>query len=118
MTGRPGPAAYALCLAACPWRHRLAGHGRTRGGMPLRPEAVTFDVIETLMPLEPLRERFTVAGLRHLLELWFTFTLRDGIARWLPPATTPVRRGRHAGAANRVRVPGGRGPDRWRPDTN
>jgi len=24
------------------------------------------------MPLEPLRERFTVAVLRHLMELWFT----------------------------------------------
>lgn len=49
--------------------------------MPLRPEAVAVDVIETLMPLEPLRERFTAAGLPpHLLELWFTRTLRDGIA--------------------------------------
>jgi len=49
--------------------------------MPLRPEAVAFDVIETLMPLESLRERFTAAGLPpHLLELWFTRTLRDGIA--------------------------------------
>ena len=49
--------------------------------MPLRPVAVAFDVVETLMPLEPLRGRFTSIGLpAHLLELWFTRTLRDGIA--------------------------------------
>ena len=36
--------------------------------MPLRPEAVTVDAIETVMPLESLRERLTAAGLRHLLE--------------------------------------------------
>jgi 2-haloacid dehalogenase len=49
--------------------------------MPVRPAAVAFDVIETLMPLEPLRERFTAAGLPpHLMEQWFTRTLRDGIA--------------------------------------
>jgi 2-haloacid dehalogenase len=49
--------------------------------MALRPAVVAFDVIETLMPLEPLRDRFTTAGLpAHLLELWFTRTLRDGMA--------------------------------------
>jgi hypothetical protein len=49
--------------------------------MPRRPAAVAFDVIETLMPLEPLRERFTAARLpAQRLELWFTRTLRDGIA--------------------------------------
>jgi len=49
--------------------------------MAARPEAVAFDVIETLMPLEPLRDRLTGLGLpAHLLELWFTRTLRDGIA--------------------------------------
>src|SRR5260370_30027679 len=49
--------------------------------MPVRPAAVAFDVIETLMPLEPLRDLFAAVGLpRHLLELWFTRTLRDGIA--------------------------------------
>jgi 2-haloacid dehalogenase len=60
---------------ACP-----AGIG-TVGVVATRPVAVAFDVIETLMPLEPLRDRFTAAGLQaHLLELWFTRTLRDGIA--------------------------------------
>jgi 2-haloacid dehalogenase len=54
---------------------------RYRGGMPSRLAAVAFDVIETMMPLEPLRERFTARGMPpHLLELWFTRTLRDGIA--------------------------------------
>ena len=49
--------------------------------MASRPAAVVFDVIETLMPLAPLRERFTAAGLPpHLLDLWFTRTLRDGMA--------------------------------------
>ncbi len=46
-----------------------------------RPAAVVFDVIETLMPLEPLRQRFAAAGLPpYLLDLWFTRTLRDGMA--------------------------------------
>ena len=49
--------------------------------MASRPAAVVFNVIETLMPLAPLRERFTAAGLPpHLLDLWFTRTLRDGMA--------------------------------------
>jgi 2-haloacid dehalogenase len=46
-----------------------------------RPAAVVSDVIETLMPLAPLRERFAAARLPpYLLELWFTRTLRDGMA--------------------------------------
>src|SRR5262249_28510040 len=49
--------------------------------MTSRPAAVVFDVIETLMPPAPLRERFAAAGLPpYLLELWFTRTLRDGMA--------------------------------------
>jgi 2-haloacid dehalogenase len=52
----------------------------TAGVVATRPVAVAFDVIETLMPLEPLRERFTAAGLpAHLLELWFARTPRDRI---------------------------------------
>ena len=48
--------------------------------MTTRPIAVAFDVIETLMPLEPLRARFTEAGLpATLLEPWFMRTLRDGV---------------------------------------
>lgn len=49
--------------------------------MPARPEAVAFDVIETLFPLEPLRPRLVAAGLpAHVLETWFARTLRDGFA--------------------------------------
>jgi 2-haloacid dehalogenase len=64
----------------------IAAHRPRRIALPVmatRPQAVAFDafdVIETLMPLEPLRERFTAIGLPPHLELWFTRTLRDGIA--------------------------------------
>jgi 2-haloacid dehalogenase len=46
-----------------------------------RPAVVAFDVIETLMSLEPLRTRLTDADQPpHLLEAWYTRTLRDGMA--------------------------------------
>ncbi len=46
-----------------------------------RPAVVAFDVIETLMSLEPLRARLTAADQPpHLLEAWYTRTLRDGMA--------------------------------------
>ena len=49
--------------------------------MTHRPAVVAFDVIETLMSLEPLRERLAGIGQPpHLLEAWYTRTLRDGIA--------------------------------------
>jgi 2-haloacid dehalogenase len=49
--------------------------------MTHRPAVIAFDVIETLMSLEPLRARLTEAGQPpHLLEAWYTRTLRDGIA--------------------------------------
>jgi 2-haloacid dehalogenase len=49
--------------------------------MMYRPAVVAFDVIETLMSLEPLRARLTEAEQPpHLLEAWYTRTLRDGIA--------------------------------------
>jgi 2-haloacid dehalogenase len=49
--------------------------------MTHRPAVVAFDVIDTLMSLEPLRERFTAIGQPpHLLEAWYTRTLRDGMA--------------------------------------
>jgi 2-haloacid dehalogenase len=49
--------------------------------MTHRPAVVAFDVIETLMSLEPLRARLTQANQPpHLLEAWYTRTLRDGIA--------------------------------------
>jgi 2-haloacid dehalogenase len=49
--------------------------------MTHRPAVVAFDVIETLMSLEPLRERLTEIGQPpYLLEAWYTRTLRDGMA--------------------------------------
>jgi 2-haloacid dehalogenase len=49
--------------------------------MSRRPAVVAFDVIETLMSLEPLRTRLTDAGQPPtLLEAWYTRTLRDGMA--------------------------------------
>ncbi|TDC93400.1 haloacid dehalogenase type II [Saccharopolyspora aridisoli] len=49
--------------------------------MPTRPRTVAFDVVETLMSLQPLRPRFADAGLApELLERWFDRLLRDGMA--------------------------------------
>jgi len=46
-----------------------------------RPTVVAFDVIDTLMSLEPLRTRLTDIGQPPgLLEAWYTRTLRDGMA--------------------------------------
>ena len=49
--------------------------------MSRRPAVVAFDMIETLMSLEPLRGRLTEIGQPpYLLEAWYTRTLRDGLA--------------------------------------
>jgi 2-haloacid dehalogenase len=49
--------------------------------MTRRPAVVAFDVIETLMSLEPLRARLTEIGQPPgLLEAWYTRTLCDGLA--------------------------------------
>lgn len=50
--------------------------------MSRRPAVVAFDVIETLMSLEPLRARLTDIGQPDpgRLEAWYTRTLRDGMA--------------------------------------
>ena len=49
--------------------------------MSRRPAVVAFDVIETLMSLEPLRARLADTGQPPgLLEAWYTRTLRDGMA--------------------------------------
>ncbi|MGK2853907.1 MAG: haloacid dehalogenase type II [Microbacteriaceae bacterium] len=46
-----------------------------------RPHTVAFDVVETLMTLEPLRPRFVDLGLHEsALERWFDRMLRDGMA--------------------------------------
>jgi 2-haloacid dehalogenase len=49
--------------------------------MATRPLVIAFDVIETLFPLDPVRQRIIDAGQPgHLLELWFTRLLRDAFA--------------------------------------
>jgi 2-haloacid dehalogenase len=49
--------------------------------MTRRPVAVAFDVIGTLMSIEPLRGRLTDVGQPpYQLEAWYTRTVRDGIA--------------------------------------
>ena len=48
--------------------------------MASRPSAVAFDVVETLMPLEPLAARFERTGLpRPALREWFTRLLLYGV---------------------------------------
>ncbi|WP_338033555.1 haloacid dehalogenase type II [Jiangella asiatica] len=49
--------------------------------MATRPLVIAFDVIETLFPLEPIRQRLIDAGQPgHVLDLWFARLLRDGFA--------------------------------------
>jgi 2-haloacid dehalogenase len=49
--------------------------------MTRRIQAVLFDVIETLFPLEPVRRKLTGAGLpASALETWFARLLRDAFA--------------------------------------
>lgn len=59
-------------------------HVRVRAGCPMtrpRPEAVAFDVVETLMSLEPLRDQFEQVGLpAAALGRWFDRMLRDAMA--------------------------------------
>lgn len=48
---------------------------------PRRPSTVVFDVVETLIALEPLAEPFAAAGLDPgLVGRWFDRMLRDGMA--------------------------------------
>lgn len=50
-------------------------------GQPHRPRTVAFDVVETLMSLEPLRRRLVDIGLpAPALERWFDRSLRDAMA--------------------------------------
>lgn len=57
-----------------------------------RPEVVLFDVFETLVQLEPLRQRFLDVGRPgHELELFFARTLRDGMAYTLAGDAPPFR---------------------------
>lgn len=48
---------------------------------PRRPSTVVFDVVETLIALEPLAEPFAAVGLDPgLVGRWFDRMLRDGMA--------------------------------------
>lgn len=52
-----------------------------RQRQPVRPDVVAFDVVETLVSLEPLRGRLEAAGLPgDRLEVWFATLLRDAFA--------------------------------------
>ncbi len=58
--------------------------------MAHRPHTVVFDVVETLISLEPLRQRFVEIGLHEsTLERWFDRLLRDGMALTLAADDQP-----------------------------
>ena len=49
--------------------------------MANRPKVIAFDVIETMFPLEPVRQRLIDAGQPgHVLDVWFARLLRDAFA--------------------------------------
>ena len=69
-----------------------------------RPHTVAFDVVETLISLEPLRARFEHVGMAGgALERWFDRLLRDGMALTLAGDYAPFP----AVAASALRVVGG-----------
>lgn len=71
--------------------------------MTHRPRTVVFDVVETLISLEPLRSRFVEIGLAgSTLERWFDRMLRDGMALTLAGDYEPFP----AVAASALRVIG------------
>lgn len=71
--------------------------------MAHRPHTVAFDVVETLISLEPLRARFEDVGLPGAtLERWFDRMLRDGMALTLAGDYAPFP----AVAASALRVLG------------
>lgn len=60
--------------------------------MPERPQAVAFDVVETLFSLEPVRRRLQSLGLPgDALECWFAGFLRDAVALSAAGPYTPFR---------------------------
>jgi 2-haloacid dehalogenase len=73
------------------------------GAAAVRPHVVAFDVVETLMSLEPLRPRIVEIGLpASTLERWFALVLRDGMALTLARDYEPFP----AVAASALRVVG------------
>ncbi|MDN5861773.1 MAG: haloacid dehalogenase type II [Pseudonocardia sp.] len=70
---------------------------------PHRPLTVVFDVVETLIALEPLRPRFVEIGLpAAAVDRWFDRMLRDGMALTLAGTYAPFP----AVAASTLRVIG------------
>lgn len=65
----------------------------TTGGLRApdrRPRAVLFDVFETMLQVDALRSRFVDVGRpEHECDLFFTRTLRDGMAHTLAGAVRP-----------------------------
>jgi len=60
---------------------KLAEYERKACVTVRRPHTVAFDVVETVMSLEPLRQRIVEIGLPASdLERWFALVLRDGMA--------------------------------------
>ena len=60
--------------------------------MSSRPAVVAFDVIETLFPLEPLRQKLEAVRLPgHLLETWFAQLLRNAFALSATGSYRPFR---------------------------
>lgn len=72
----------ALSALVAPFRTaRAATPSTERQRQALRPRVVAFDVVETLVSLEPLRGRLAAAGLPNdQLEVWFARLLRDAFA--------------------------------------
>src|SRR5579884_2887819 len=71
-------------MRSCRLPGRVRVLGRTGRSSPVpvhRPRTVAFDVVETLISLEPLRDRFVEIGLpAATLDRWFALLLRDGMA--------------------------------------
>ena len=60
--------------------------------MTRRPDAVAFDVIETLFPIEPLSGGIEALGLpKQVLQTWFAASLRDSFSLAAIGAFQPLR---------------------------
>ena len=67
-------------------------HRGQNGSVTEHPQAVAFDVVETLFSLEPVRRRLQSIGLPGAaLECWFSGFLRDAVALSAAGPYTPFR---------------------------
>ena len=75
--------------------------------MALRPEAILFDVVETLFALDPVRARMRAAGLGDDgVAGWFPRFLRDGIALAAAGSFRPFREVAQASLRDAMRAAG------------